>query len=217
MSQRIDMATWHRRQVYAMYRSMANPFVAITAPVDATHLKNWCRESQTSLFAVALQRLTLAANEVPELRVRIREESREEVLYAHAHIDPAFTIPAPNGLFNFASVSLCDDPIAFAERVAAKGRALADTQTLRPFDDLRDDVFYLSCLPWMAFTQLAHPVKSATDSTPRIAWGKLVENEGKWSCPVNIQVHHGLADGAHLGAFFEAVQRQFDSTGTAAS
>ena len=119
MSQRIDMATWHRRQVYSMYRNMANPFVAITCPVDATHLKQWCRKSRTSLFAVALQRLTLAANEVPELRVRIREEPDGEALYAHPHVDPAFTIPAPNGLFNFTTVSLCDDPIEFAERVEA--------------------------------------------------------------------------------------------------
>ncbi len=213
MSQRIDLATWHRRQVYAMYRAMEHPFVAATAPVDATALRHWCKAEGVSLFATALHRLALAANQVPELRVRIRVEDGRDVIISHDRVDPAFTVPAPNGLFNFGTVALCDDTHTFAERVASTGAALAERSTLEPFDAVRDDVIYLSCLPWMAFTQLSHPVRSRLDATPRIAWGKLIEDRGRWTCSVNLQVHHGLADGSHIGAFFAAVQQQFDATG----
>ncbi|TFG78810.1 MAG: chloramphenicol acetyltransferase, partial [Flavobacteriales bacterium] len=40
------------------------------------------------------------------------------------------------------------------------------------------------------------------DSVPRITYGKFFEQDWKLMMPLNIQAHHALVDGHHLGAFF---------------
>jgi len=71
---------------------------------------------------------------------------------------------------------------------------------------------YLSCLPWIHFRSMTHPVHTdRPDSVPRIAWGRYRLDGGVATLPVNIQVHHALVDGSHLGAFFEGVQASLSS------
>jgi len=43
-----------------------------------------------------------------------------------------------------------------------------------------------------------------------VAWGKFVPEGPEWRMAVSIQVHHALVDGAHLGAFFAALQNALD-------
>ena len=46
------------------------------------------------------------------------------------------------------------------------------------------------------------------DSNPRITFGKCVEQDGKACLPVNLTVHHALADGLHVARFFEAFEQR---------
>jgi chloramphenicol O-acetyltransferase type A len=46
----------------------------------------------------------------------------------------------------------------------------------------------------------------ADDSIPRISWGSFKEHKEKTVMPLAVQVHHGLADGYHLGNFFNQMQ-----------
>ncbi|MCK5418959.1 MAG: hypothetical protein KAI93_10645, partial [Desulfobacterales bacterium] len=46
----------------------------------------------------------------------------------------------------------------------------------------------------------------AGDSIPRISWGSFKEDKEKIGMPLAVQVHHGLADGYHLGKFFNQMQ-----------
>ncbi len=71
----------------------------------------------------------------------------------------------------------------------------------------RDDVVYLSCLPWLDFTSINNAIPDADDCIPRISWGKFVEDErGRWSMAVAVEVHHALIDGEHIAAFLSAAQ-----------
>ena len=206
----IELDQWARRHVYSLYRSMSQPHVSVTVSVDATELVRWSKASGLSLFATVLHRLTHAANQVPELRHRFRVEDGNDVILVHDQVAPAFTVAGPNGLFNFVSVPLVKDVRHFADTVGQVSESMGEQVQIRPFEGQRDDVIFLSCLRWFEFSQLNHPVHGTDDCIPRIAWGKLVERDGRWSCPINIQVHHSLVDGAHLGHFFEQVQRAFD-------
>ena len=129
-----------------------------------------------------------------------------DVVVEHTTVDPAFTVAVEGGLFNFASVRLTPDVHTFAADVARVSEAKRDTTELEPFEGVRDDVLFMSCVPWLAFTSLTHPVHTdRVDSVPRIAWGRMEKVHGRVLVPVNIQVHHALVDGAHLGAFFGAL------------
>lgn len=205
---RIDPTTWPRAGAYRHYRPMGAPHLAITVDVDVTELVSDCKARGGSLFATMLHRLIHAANTVPELRQRIRDDDDGEHVVEHDRVDPAFTVGVDGGLFNVATVPLQDDLQAFSDHVAAQSEALRHVTELQPFDGLRDDLVYLSCLPWLRFTSLTHPVHTdRPDTVPRIAWGRFGDDgRGRITMPVNIQAHHALVDGGHLAQFFAALR-----------
>lgn len=199
---RIDLSRWPRAAAYAHYRPYAMPHMAMTADIDVTALK----ASGGSFFARMLHATTQAVNAVPELRQRIRVTAEGEEVVEHDAVDPAFTVAVVGGLFNFASVPFVRDLRVFEASVAAVSDAKRTVRALEPFDGVRDDVVYMSCLPWVSFSSLTHPVASTDDCVPRVAWGRFTKTDGRVVVPVNLQVHHALVDGVHMARFFETVQ-----------
>lgn len=45
-----------------------------------------------------------------------------------------------------------------------------------------------------------------TDSMPRFAWGKFFNAGDRLLMPLDVQAHHALMDGFHIGKFFETIQ-----------
>ncbi len=213
----LDPETFPRAGAYRMYRHMGIPHMAVTCEVDVTELVAGLKAEGTSLFAGVMHHLVAAANQVAPLRQRIRLADGEDAgpdhptppmlehIVEHDRIDPGFTVAVTGERFNVASVPWQDDRRAFAAAVAAESARLRDVAEVRPFDGVRDDLLYMSCLPWLAFTGLTHPVRTdRPDTAPRIAWGRITERDGRRTMPVNVQVHHALVDGAHIAAFFQA-------------
>ena len=70
----------------------------------------------------------------------------------------------------------------------------------------RDDLAYLSCMPWLDYTAINNALPGPDDCIPRVSWGKIVAKDGRWDMAMTLEVHHALVDGAQVGAFFDAVQ-----------
>ena len=68
----VDMSRESRREQFAYFQTLSNPYVGVTVQVDVTELAVWCRERGTSFFLAVLYAAVRAANGVPELRRRIR-------------------------------------------------------------------------------------------------------------------------------------------------
>lgn len=200
----IDQGSWRRRAHYAWFRALSFPYLAVTADVDVTDALDRAASDGISRFSALLHVLAEALNQVPELRQRIRTGPEDEVVVEHDLVHPAFTVDGGEGLFAYAMAEWTPDLPAFAERVARAGAEARAQPTLKPYDGTRDDVAYYSCLPWVRFTQVVHPVPlDRVDAVPRVAWGRLVQADGRWVCPVNLQAHHALVDGVHVGRFFQ--------------
>ncbi len=209
--QRIDPTRWPRRHIYEWYRGMDLPHLSATVEVDVTAMFQATKARGGSLFAAMLLRLARAANTVPELRQRIRVDDGEYVV-EHERCDPAFTVAAPDGLFNFATADVTLDEPAFHRLVGEVSAQQGVDAAIVPFESFRDDVLFLSCLPWLRFTQISHPVRTRVpDTIPRIAWGRIVSEGGRRVAPVNLQAHHALVDGGHLGQFFAALEAELTS------
>ncbi len=204
----IDLETWARREHYRWYRVHQRPHLALTAELEAGALVAACREEGVGLFAGLLHALTAAANAVPALRQRIRPAAAAlpERVVEHERVEPAFTVGLEGERFGFAAVPWRADRAAFAAAVRAESDAVRAADRLTPFDGVRDDLIFLSCLPWVRFTHIEHPTRDDLDCVPRIAWGRVVGRGEGARVPVNIQAHHALVDGIHLGRFFEALQ-----------
>jgi len=216
----LNPETWPRAGAYRMYRHMGAPHMAITVELDVTELVAELKQEGIGLFAGVMHHLVRAANTVAPLRQRIRLADGDDAgpplpgapavehVVEHAHVDPGFTVAVSGDRFNVATVPFIEDRAAFAASVAAASKSLEDEGEVRPFDQVRDDLLYMSCLPWLRFTSLTHPVGTGRpDTAPRIAWGRIEARDGRRTMPVNIQAHHALVDGVHLAAFFEAAAR----------
>ena len=201
-AERIDIETWERREQYLLFRSMDVPHFSLTAPVEIMPLVEKARKDKRSLFNAVLYGIMLTVNGIPEFRTRFRGEA----VIRHRVVHPSFTVPIANDHFAFCEALYQEDwPTFDAEVTAAKEQASRQTKLS---DDIagEDQWIYLSCMPWLDFTGATHPLQNKDDCIPRIAWGKIIEEDDRARVSVNLQAHHALMDGLHAAKFYEGLQ-----------
>jgi chloramphenicol O-acetyltransferase type A len=195
----IDLETWPRRDHYEMFRHCHDPWFDICGTVDVTALRAAAADHGIPVTAAIIHALTWAANEIPEFRLRIRGESVVE----HEFVHPGTTILGPDDLFGFCYFDYDPDLVRFGVEYVAKTAEAEQSPTLDDPPD-RDDLLYMTAIPWVAFTSFSHPIPPLPpDSIPRFAWGRFVEAEGRSEMPLSVQGHHALMDGLHVGRYFE--------------
>lgn len=202
----VDTETWPRRRHFELFLGQSFPYLAVTAEVEVGYLLAFARKKGFAFFDAVTFCVLRAANDVEEFRCRIVGD--EVRLYER--VDVSFTLLAADSLFRFAECPFDEDFTAFARR----SREVVDAtkQSADLAIDARPDLIYATCLPWIRFGQMTHPVHAAGhDSTPRFAWGKFVTEDGGVMMPLNVQVHHGLVDGLHLGRFYERFAAHADA------
>ena len=166
------------------------------------------REGGQSVFAVLAHALLEAVNQVPALRQRIRVEEGRDVVVEHPVVHAGLTLASGEGQFTYRTVRWHSASARFVEAVGQAAEEARGSCGLEPHElDGRDDLCFFSCVPWVRFTQVVHPVPiGATDSVPRVSWGRLTPVGERVMCPVNVQAHHALVDGWHLGQFFRGLE-----------
>lgn len=205
---RLDLSTWNRREHFAFYRGYDNPYFNVCGPVDVTRLLQRCRsEGGPSFFLASLWASLAAVNEIEELRYRIRGDD----VVVHERVHGGSTVLVPDGTFRFGYFDYDPDFSTFAEVAAAvleRVRAEMGPLEARPE---RDDLIHHSIIPWIAFTSFSHARRWGTDdSVPKVVFGRHHRVEDADRMPVSIEVHHALADGLHVGRFFERFQHHLD-------
>ena len=73
--------------------------------------------------------------------------------------------------------------------------------------EIGENIIHFSSLPWIRFSHVSHPRHYARrDSIPKVTVGKYDMRGQKRMIPVSVHVHHAVADGLHVGQFFETLQ-----------
>lgn len=198
----IDLALWERREAYAFFNAMGQPSCSVTCEMDVTPALAFMRQAGIPSYVGMIYLVTKAANAVPELRVRI--EDGQPCAYDVAH--PSFTLLDEGERLRFCRARFQEDIrkfIAHAKERMARARAGDDGG----LHNCGQDVLYLSCLPWMHFTSVSHPMPmNGPDAIPRITWGRFTPRADRTVMAVDLMVHHGLADGMHIGRFMQTLQ-----------
>ena len=205
----IDIETWPRRESYELFRKFGFPYFSITANVDVTALRAAAKEKKTSFTIGLVYVLSRAANAIPAFKQRM--EGNGVVEYGVVH--PSITILADNDQFRFCSLRYTDGFEEFAANAKVRIEQARTANSVWPEPD-RDDFLFMTSLPWIAFTAMVHPAPlDPPDSVPRFAWGKYEERDGRVLMPLNVQVHHALLDGVHVGKYFMLMQDLLDTFG----
>lgn len=200
----IDLATWSRAGQFNLFRTYDRPHFATTARVDVTALMTRGKPAGVSPYRAFIHAIATGVHAVPALRTRFLGNTVTE----YDEILLSTTVPRPGDSFGYAYIPYVADWADFDESCKAIIEETSKGADFAANTGERNDLAYLSCLPWIDFTALDNALPGPDDCIPRFSWGKFVQAaDGSWSCPMAVQVHHALVDGLQVGQFFEAAQK----------
>lgn len=199
----IDMTSDPRRAQFEYFRTFSNPYASMTVNCDITHLRQTVLENGWPFFLTALYCAINAANDVPELRRRIKGDRVVE----YENCVSSHTVALPDGTYCYCQLD-CAKP--FAQYLPYAQAEVEKAKRSRSLDDGEDPdrLLFVSSTPWVSFTSVFMPVPNPPDSNVRINFGKFFEQGDKILLPLNISIHHSLADGIHVARFYENFERR---------
>jgi chloramphenicol O-acetyltransferase type A len=200
----LDLENWNRKEHFAHFSKMEEPFFGATVEIDCTKAYQMAKSLHSSFFIYYLHKTLVAVNTIENFKYRISEDK----IYINDRIDASATIGREDGNFGFSLIEYNSDFEVFKQNALAEVKRIQSTTGLftRSFDD--DNVIHFSAIPWLNFTALSH-ARSYTypDSCPKISFGKMITSEtGKRTIAMSVHVHHGLMDGLHVGQFVDLFQ-----------
>lgn len=201
----IDQSTWPRADQFRFFRTYQRPHFATTSRIDVTRLMAAKARGQ-SVYRASVHAIGAGIHAVPELLTRFRGD----VVTRFDRVDLSMTVPLADGNFRYAYVPWQPDRASFDAEMSAITAAAAAGGDLNA-NPGRQDVAYLSCVPWLDYTSLNNALPDADDCIPRIGWGKIVTDGARSTMAMTIEVHHALVDGRQVGDFFAAVQAAMDA------
>ena len=198
----VDVETWPRREIFAFFSGISNPFYAVTFRLDVTALRRYTKERGLSFYHSLIWLCTRALERVEAFSYALREgqlvhlESRR----------PSFTHLKP-GSESFQIVTLpCEGTM---EDFCAAAGEKAEKQDF--FIDAAGegiDMIFFSCLPWLDLTALTNERDlDPDDAIPRIAWGKYTEENGRLLLGLSVEVNHRFIDGLHIWQFAKELEK----------
>lgn len=196
----IDAVSWPRASLAEFFGRTDYPFYSLTSRVDAGFLYAFAKAEGLSFYGCMIWAVMSALNRTDAFSYKLRQDG----VYRHDFLSPSFTAEADGELIKIVNLDWLpgESPAAFALR--AKADAAAQSFLL-PDDksEARDDLAYLSCLPWLDFSALTNErAFDKNDSIPRVSWGRLCEDG---TLAVSVDVNHRLIDGRHIAAFLAAL------------
>lgn len=201
----INLETWARREHFELFRTFDMPHFNICANLDLTAFYIFVKKHNILLNLATVFVLTRAANAVPEFHYRIRGDEVVE----HEIVHPSSTIMGKDDVFSFCTMEYRENFQVFAAKNAEKIASVRARPRLLEEDGGRDDLLFMTAIPWVSFTSFMHPLKFPVDSVPRFAWGRFFKEGESLKMPLSVQGHHALMDGIHMGKYYEIVQAYF--------
>ena len=202
----IDLNKWERTAHFNFFRQMDYPQYSICTNIDITNFLKKIKEKHISFYYGMIFAATHVLNQIDEFKYRIRGND----VIRHSTIHPSFTdLIDGSELFKIVNVDMENDIGIFTEK--AKEKAVSQKQFLVTEEEVRDDLVYITCIPWVAFTSLTHTISlKSDDAVPRLSWGKYFEESGRVLIPFSVQAHHAFVDGIHIGRYFDTLQKYLD-------
>ncbi len=197
----VDLETWPRAAQFRFFRTYQRPHYATTTRLDVTQLMAR-KAGGVSPYRACLYAIGAGLHAVPELCMRFRGD----VVVAHDMVTLSMTVPTDAGSFGYAYVPFVADFDLFDQQAKALIDQVAKGGILQANSGERDDLAYLSCMPWLDYTSINNALPGPDDCIPRVTWGKFTQKDDGWDMAMTLEVHHALVDGAQVGAYFAAVQ-----------
>jgi len=207
MKQKLNLENWYRKEHFLFFKQMDEPFFGLTVTIDCTHAYAKSKELGVSFFTYYLHKTLVAINAIEPFRYRILENE----IYVFDRIDVSATIMREDKTFGFSQIEFAQDLLQFNENTKTEIARIQTTTGLLT-REFSENLIHFSAIPWVNFTSFTHARSfSWPDSCPKISFGKMMDENGKKTMSMSINVHHGLMDGYHVGEFVNLFQQVMNS------
>jgi len=198
----IDLSKWKRKKYYEFYKNYTMPLFSISVQLEITEFIHYLKANSIRFFPTFIYLMMNAMNEIDEFKYRIRGDK----VVLHDQVTPSYTVLNEEELYVFSTTEYTPDYETFINQVKAD---ILEAKQGDRLEDIpgRDDLVFISSLPWISFTHTTHPIDTLhPDSFPRVTFGKYYEESGTIKIPICVYVHHGLCDGLHVSRFYQLIQ-----------
>lgn len=203
MRKKIDIRNWSRKEIYLFFKDYEEPYYGITMDLDCTESYEYAKSKDYSFFLYYLYVILKAVNQTEAFKYRIENDE----LYLYDVINGSATIDRDDGTFGFSYIPYFESLDLFMERATEEMiEVRTSNQLIR--SEIGENIIHFSALPWIQFTHVSHPRRySRRDSIPKITVGKYYTVKDRKMIPVSVHVNHAVADGIHVGEFFQTLQQ----------
>jgi len=196
-----EVENFERNDIFQRYNDMQNPFIIVTVPIKVTNLVNYAKIHKHfyDLFGYFIGKVV---NEIDAFKYRYINKK----YYLCDKIGVSYTEKIDDGIVFFDCYETKMEKF-LEEYDRKKEQVLALKKSI---SEEKSNLIWVSCEPWFNFLSLIPPFdKSIT--IPQFIWDKYEEKDNEFYCNLIIMVHHGFADGQHIGEFTRLLEENINN------
>ena len=194
-----EVKDFKRKELFEHYNSADNPFVIVTTKIDITNVINYCKIHKNT-YATLGYLILKTANEIDAFKYRYKNGK----IYYCDVIKPNFTDMYEDQSIGYFCFCYEPDYNNFITKFKKAREDFLNKKELLTDNDI--DEVLLSCAPWFKFSSLIPPINKEI-TIPQFIWDKYELDIDKYYVNLMIMVHHGFADGYHIGKFIEDLNK----------
>lgn len=202
----IDLSHWERAAYFTHYLHEIPCTYSMTVRLDVTGVK----QTGQKLYPAMLYALAKTINAHPEFRMSLDADGKPGV-YDRMH--PSYTVfHKDTQTFSNLWTVFDEDYAAFCQNYQQDMENYGGIHCMDAKPGLPENSFTVSMLPWASFEGFnLNLQKGYAYLKPICTIGKYTEQNGRYTLPFAVQVHHAVCDGFHACRLVDEVQQTLDS------
>lgn len=197
-----EVKDFKRKELFEHYNSCDNPFVISTIKIDVTNVVNYCKEHR-NFYATLGYLITKTANKIDAFKYRYQDEK----IYYCEEVISNYTQMFNEDSIGYFDVNYTENFEEYVKEFIGVQKKFLEDNKYTTENCLNE--IWLSCQPWYSFTGFVPPFNKEV-TIPQFIWDKYQNIDGKYYINLMIMVHHGFADGFHIGKFVNQLQENID-------
>lgn len=187
-----------REELFNHYHKCDNPFVIVTTKVDVTSVIKYCKIHK-NFYATLGFLITKTANQIDAFKYRYKNGK----FYYCDELRSNYTQMLEDSTIGFFGLPVIKDFDDYIEEFVKQQQRFFENGSCTEENELNE--IWLSCAPWFSFTSLIPPFNKEV-TIPQFIWDKYECINEKYYVNLMIMVHHGFADGYHIGKFVNLLE-----------
>lgn len=204
----VNLNEWSRGNLFKSYIDNMRIVMSLTVDIDVTKLITFVKKNDLKFYPTMIWIVSKIVNAHEEFKYGWDKNGN---LIKWNFVSPSYVdFHEEDGNFTKLLTVFSDELFEFHNRfmddkeINKSKRAFVENQ--------HNNFFDVSCLPWIKYRHFdIHVFDEGLFLAPVITWGKYEIEQGKYSMPLSMNIHHAVADGFHLSRFFIEVQEFINS------